>query len=180
MNKKFDLRNSLDRLLPPGMTSSRIVGTFAAQAAFGAFLYLFALVEFTEDVQNVLRNISRGYYEEYPLSYYPFLEHNIPSIHSYLKITMTVFALYALLQLAYAVTNYMYYHRESKSVYVMKRVRDKWEIHRACWTVPLICALMMLLLLAILYGIFCLLYFHFTPEGHIPEQTIAFFWRYVP
>ena len=76
--------------------------------------------------------------------------------------------------------NYLYFRQESNSRYTMKRVKDSKEIHHRCWFVPVICALILIAFAIALYGIFCWIYFRFSPEGSIPAQTIAFFWRYVP
>ena len=39
------------------------------------------------------------------------------------------------------ILHYVSFYRRSKSVYVMKRLNNRWEMHRRCLLIPVICAL---------------------------------------
>lgn len=64
--------------------------------------------------------------------------------------------------------HYAWHTRGSMSIYLMKRLPDRWELHRRCWTVPVLAALMELVLFAVMTGLCWLLYRFATPEGCLP------------
>ena len=74
--------------------------------------------------------------------------------------------------------HYSYHHQGSKSIYLMKRLPDKMELHRRCLTLPvaglLLCALTAFLTVALCYGI----YVHFTPEECLRPHQWEMFWRF--
>ena len=75
--------------------------------------------------------------------------------------------------------NYRYFWQGSKSIYVMRRLKSRWEMHKRCWTLPLIGAAVMLLTAVVVYWLYCGIYFWCAPEGFIPAQVILLGWRYV-
>ena len=54
------------------------------------------------------------------------------------------------------------------SIYTMRRLPDKWELHRRCWTLPILSAAAEVLLFAALTLLCWLLYRFATPAGHLP------------
>ena len=176
MNSKIDLWNCFDHIMPPGLTNSKMLNSLFAQA----FLILTRLLLDCMNLNGAIRRARQGIEEGWNVNppipdYYLY-----PTFDSLIKFTMLLFLLMAILILSYSINHYAYYHRESKSIYVMHRLPSKWTIWKQCCTVPLIYAGFILLTAGIYYALFCAAYFHFAPEGVIPEQTIAFFWRYVP
>ena len=62
------------------------------------------------------------------------------------------------------VWRYYHYHtQDSMAVYTMRRLPDRWEYHRRCWTQPILSAIAELLLYAILVGLCWLLWYFATP-----------------
>ncbi len=59
--------------------------------------------------------------------------------------------------------HYRYHTRDSMSVYLMRRLPDRWEYHRRCWTVPVLSSLVELVLLAGMLFLCGLLYRGCTP-----------------
>lgn len=53
--------------------------------------------------------------------------------------------------------------KDSMSIYTMRRLPDKWELHRRCWTQPLLSALTEVLIFAALAGLCWLLWWFATP-----------------
>lgn len=51
----------------------------------------------------------------------------------------------------------------SMAVYTMRRLPDKWEYHRRCWTQPILSAAAELLIFAVLAGLCWLLWYFATP-----------------
>ena len=60
------------------------------------------------------------------------------------------------------------FRRGSRSIYLMRRLPDKWELHRRCWGRPLIFFLQSLALMACLTAFYFLIYLVFTPKGCLP------------
>lgn len=174
--KKFDVCNSFDRLLPPGLTNSKMLNTLLAQLTVILIRMLVNIGQLSSAVSRVRQRIEEGWDAKTPIPYY----YKYPEFDSLMKFSMLLFLLMAVLMLSFSISHYGYYRRESKSIYLMHRLPSKWIIWKQCCTVPLIYAGCVLLLGVVYYGAFCAAYFCFAPDGSIPEQTIAFFWRYVP
>ncbi|MBR5712920.1 MAG: hypothetical protein IKX54_04920 [Lachnospiraceae bacterium] len=80
---------------------------------------------------------------------------------------------------AIAVGHYVSYYRESKSIYVMKRVSSRAEIHVRCLAVPLITFAVALIIAFIMFRLYVWGYYYFSPEGSLPKQVDPSFWRAV-
>ncbi len=76
-------------------------------------------------------------------------------------IMFVVFALCMLLLIAY---HYAYHHIGSKSIYTMRRLPDRWELHKRCVSLPIIASLVMLASAGIMLLIWFGLYMLLTPE----------------
>ncbi len=77
--------------------------------------------------------------------------------------------------LLFGVSHYLYYHRETKSVYLMRRLPDKWEYHRRALTVT-VCELLICMALALLtFFIDCLIYVWSTPAACLPDNILSSF-----
>ena len=58
---------------------------------------------------------------------------------------------------------YRSFTQGAMSVYTMRRLPDRWELHRRCWTQPLLSALAEILFFAVLTGLCWLLWWFCTP-----------------
>ena len=58
--------------------------------------------------------------------------------------------IYIILCIVLAVEHYFSYYKESKSIYIMKRVRSGLEIHRRCLTIPIISLMLGILVSTVL------------------------------
>lgn len=67
------------------------------------------------------------------------------------------------------VHNYLYHRQGSMSIYLMKRLPDRWELHRRCWTVPVTASLAAGALSAAMIGIFYIVYLTCTPAQCLPR-----------
>lgn len=87
------------------------------------------------------------------------------------------FGILALCLAALIPLHYAYHHQGSKSIYLMRRLSDRWERHRRCWTLPLLalaaCLLAAFLLLAAYYAIYMLA----TPEECLTVGQWQKIWR---
>lgn len=59
--------------------------------------------------------------------------------------------------------HYGYHHKDSKSIYTMKRLPDKYELHKRCFTVPVIGIITSIILALSLLLIFYYYYMAKTP-----------------
>jgi len=66
--------------------------------------------------------------------------------------------------LAAVIMHYAYHHTGSKSIYLMRRLPSKWELHRRCFAGPIVCAVILLAVGIVLFGIFYASYMLFTPD----------------
>ena len=58
---------------------------------------------------------------------------------------------------------YRFHTQDAMSVYTMRRLPDRWEYHRRCWTQPILSAMAELLLYAVLIGLCWLVWYFATP-----------------
>lgn len=58
---------------------------------------------------------------------------------------------------------YLYHRMGSMSIYLMKRLPNHWELHRRCWTVPVLAALVGIALAGALIGVYYCVYRFCTP-----------------
>lgn len=71
---------------------------------------------------------------------------------------LLVFGIVALAFLAVSLYHYAYHWQGSRSIYTMRRLPDRWELHRRCLTLPVLgalaCVLAAFLVLALYFGIY--------------------------
>lgn len=63
---------------------------------------------------------------------------------------------------------YLYHYQGSKMMYLMKRLPDKWEVHRRCWTLPIAGAVLMAAWMMILKMFYYVIYILCTPSQCLP------------
>jgi hypothetical protein len=59
--------------------------------------------------------------------------------------------------------HYRFHTQDAMSVYTMRRLPDRWEYHRRCWTQPILSAMAELLLYALLTALCWLIWYFATP-----------------
>ena len=73
------------------------------------------------------------------------------------------FVYVAIAAIILAISYYRGFSQESQSLYLMRRLPDRWEYHRRCWVQPLLSAAAELILFALLIGLCWLLWYFATP-----------------
>ena len=63
---------------------------------------------------------------------------------------------------------YLYHYQGSKMMYLMKRLPDKWEIHRRCLTLPIAGAVLMAVWMKLLEMFYYVIYILWTPSQCLP------------
>jgi hypothetical protein len=64
--------------------------------------------------------------------------------------------------------HYMYHYQGSKMMYLMKRLPDKWEVHRRCLTLPVAGAVLMMVWAFVLRMCYYAIYMLCTPNQCLP------------
>ena len=65
-------------------------------------------------------------------------------------------------------THHQLHRHGSMSVYLMRRLPDRWEYLRRCWTVPLLGIAAAAALAALLAAMYSLIYIYCTPAAFLP------------
>lgn len=103
----------------------------------------------------------------------------MPVVSELLEGSRIGFVLVAVLPVIFAIDHYGYYRRGSKSIYLMKRLPDRWEYHRRNLTLPvLLLGVVLITMVAtelICYGIYLLI----TPAGCMPAGQWTVFWLWM-
>lgn len=74
------------------------------------------------------------------------------------------FAVQALCMVVFGVYHYVYHNQGSKSMYLMRRLPNRWELHRRCLTLPLLGILASVVLALLLLVLYYEIYMRCTPE----------------
>ena len=69
--------------------------------------------------------------------------------------------------------NYAYYNKETKSVYVMRRLPDRKEYRRTIWVAPLMEALIIVLIMTGSVLLDLGIYVFFTPDIALPSDYLS-------
>ena len=88
------------------------------------------------------------------------------------------FVLIGLVLIEGIIYQYLYFNgRGSKSLYVMKRLPNRWELHKRCWSLPLagmiLCGITAFVLLLIYFGV----YMAVTPSECLVDGQWQKIWR---
>lgn len=91
--------------------------------------------------------------------------------------SLQCFGFLSILLLSVVIWHYLYYRQGSKSIYLMKRLPNRWEIHKRAWTLPLL-AIAVTLMAAFLVLLFYFeIYMIATPKQCIAPGQWRNIWR---
>ncbi len=82
------------------------------------------------------------------------------------------FVLVSIFALAAILYHYLYHKQGSKSIYLMRRLPDRWELHKRCFTIPCLVILASILCALFLILLFYIVYLTFTPNGCLPDSYL--------
>ena len=88
-----------------------------------------------------------------------------------------LFILAALAFIIPSAIHYAYHHTGSKSIYLMRRLPKRSELHRRCLLIPLIYALVYVFVAAALLLIYYAVYIHRTPQACLTPNQWQKIWR---
>ena len=155
MKKKIDL----SPWTPPGMDLRFWKQFFWSGLAFSAFYSLTFLMEYQHAWDGLWRDRERLELWE---------NAQMPAFFRLLDKSLLGYLVVAVGMLAMAGYSYGYFYQGSRSIYLMRRLPDRWELLRRCLTVPtvaiLICCVTGLMNGLLYYGIYRI----FTPSACLP------------
>lgn len=101
----------------------------------------------------------------------------IAPFSSLFSVYFSGFFLVACFLLGYVIHHYLYFRQDSMSIYLMKRLPDKRELHRRALTVPCLAVLATIgvALAAILF--YFIIYILATPKACLPYAALREIWR---
>lgn len=151
--------------LPVGYPVERMVqgvGILWAAMALGSLPYLYRLGDARSDLY---------FYRGTALEPTLIPDARMLDFHVILEGSFSVVPFFVGLFLAFMGSLYVYHFSESRSIYLMRRLPNRWELLRRCITLPLVGIGGMLILVCILFFVYYGLYFIFTPEAALtPDQ----------
>ena len=150
----------LEKYAPLGINVATEVGVYIAGVAIA-----------TLQSMTFLLNYSNAWYELYTYrgSKRVLIEGAI--IQDFNILLENVFLLSVIVCIATLLTtifHYMYHYDGSKMMYLMRRLPDKWDLHRRCWTLPIVGTVLMAVWTIILKGIYYAVYILCTPSQCLP------------
>ena len=160
--KKRLLKINRDRLYPMGYDHPAERSIFNA-ALFGACFW--AVIGFIKRYLNWLHSLER-------------LHHKLLNFYEILGNAFFWFPILAVFLLAAVFVHYAHHRSGSKSIYLMRRLPSRWELHRRCIAGPALCAAIMLAVAIILFWIFYASYMLFTPKIYLTGDQLKKFFLY--
>lgn len=160
-----------DRWLPLGIDAKKEVSGFLivlACAVVFSFGWFF----------NFFSELSELYHYDYKTASYVLLEYKtMPRFPRLLGISMNGFPALAIAVLLRIVYHYMYHRQGSKSIYLMRRLPNRFELHRRCIVLSAVEAGLTLLVGGLLLGIYFLIYITVTPDQCLNTAQWTTVWR---
>ena len=101
----------------------------------------------------------------------------IQSFYTLNELFYSMFLILSIVMLGHIVYNYAYYHKGSKSIYLMKRLPNGFEIHRRALTVPLLSVAATAAIAIISIFIYFIIYVLATPKICLPHDVWGELWR---
>ena len=151
---------------PPGLNPLPGVKIFALGMIFSGLYSLGFVFRFFRAQKNLLQ------FPNEPFVY-------MPDFYTFLGKYWLGFGVLCLFLLGIIVYNYAYHRQGSKSIYLMRRLPSRMELHRRCLALPLfgifICLICVILLLFVFYWI----YMQKTPAEVLAPDQWQKLWRYI-
>lgn len=78
------------------------------------------------------------------------------------------FVLVGIVMVGLVVYHYYYHRMDSKSIYLMKRLPNKWELHKRCLSLPIVGIVISIITMVLLWAVYFGIYMLFTPQQCFP------------
>lgn len=97
----------------------------------------------------------------------------MPGITILIRNAFAGFFILSLLALGAAIYHYLFHYHESKSIYLMKRLPNRWELYKRCFALPCLEILLSLLTALTLFLLYYGIYLCFTPKTCLPTGILS-------
>lgn len=91
----------------------------------------------------------------------------MPTFEFLIEDLFEIFVLVFVFCVIVAVYHYFYHYQGSKMMYLMKRLPDKWELHRRCLTLPIAAFIITIFYVLVLRALYYAIYLIFTPQQYL-------------
>lgn len=150
----------LEKYAPPGIQVSTEVGWFYFGMIVATFHSMLFLIQYISARDELYIRTSRGL---------ELIEGAI--IRDFGTLTENVFLtfyLVCIVTLLVGVYHYFYHYQGSKMMYLMKRLPDKWEVHKRCWILPIAGFCITVVWMLIVRMLYYAIYIFCTPSQCLP------------
>lgn len=165
------MKPDLSRWAPPGLDLHVEKRVFGCGMALSTLFSMFYIINLFGERAKLYRKVGTEVHLR--------PDAVMPDFVDVLRPFLMGFLILALCMAAFIAVHYAYHHQGSKSIYLMRRLPDRWERHRRCWTLPLLgiaaCLLAALILLLIYYGLYMLA----TPKACLTPHQWQKIWRVI-
>lgn len=156
LDKKFLINNS-PSTLPPSKASDRfqyyILALLASAALSMRFLFQYSDCYYGLEDGSAMKSFSELMYGK-----------------------MNWFSILSLIMILVIVMNYLSFFRGSRSIYLMRRLSNPWELHRRCILLPAVGIVISQVTRLILILFYFAIYMLVTPDGYLPPDSWQKLW----
>lgn len=157
------MTDRIRQIIPVGFKAETEIWIFITAEAIGIIRALLFFYEYRIKYNSLFEII----YGERVLN----ATEDMPDFYEILKGCFNGFVIAAFIFISLLLYHYIYHHKDSKSIYTMKRLPDKNELHIRCLTIPLTGIVLSILLSVCLLLLFYYYYITKTPaECLLPDQ----------
>lgn len=150
----------LEKYAPPGIKVSTEIGWYIAGMVFATLHSMLFLIQYISARNELYERKSTGL-----VLIEGAIIRDFGSLTEGLFLSFQLVCLVTLLVTAY---HYFYHYQGSKMMYLMKRLPDKWEVHKRCWTLPIAGFCITIVWMTTLKMIYYAIYLFCTPSQCLP------------
>jgi hypothetical protein len=164
------LNTKLARFAPPGLELKQEFQFFVIGTICAALYSLSFLIRFTDALSQL--------YWRNGLERTLIPDAVMPDFRELLGSSLAGFLVIGLCMIPFALYHYAYHRQGSKSIYLMRRLPDRWELHRRCLTLPALGAVICLILALLLLLLYFAIYLLATPDACLTPDQWQKLWRW--
>ena len=160
----------LKRNSPPGIELKQEYHVWLIGNISAVLVSLFAFLNKYTDARNQLFTYATGTRERIEGAI-------ITPFYNLFSIYFSGFIIISVVTLCFTIYHYAYFRQGSMSIYLMKRLPKKGELHRRAITIPCLSVLATLVIALLTIAFFFLIYILATPKACLPYAALRELWR---
>lgn len=162
------MKTKLKKLVPPGSDVKLTIKLFAACLIIMFLLSLIAPIRIGNAHYYLFYDFFGEYHDEGNM---------MPHFYETIQGCMRFFWVVIIFSISYGIINLLSFSKDTKSIYVMKRIPDAFEIYKRSFAIPLLTILAAIVLAIVLLAIYYLHYRYCPPEDRIYTVQFSEFLR---